>query len=256
MEEYKFPTARLEGKGPFAVGMSLFLDKLAGSGGPLPCKPKRSFVINLGSEEPNGDELILIGEMWRLGRAGQLTINRAGVNINNNTSVQLQMKSSNNRIVRIKRGRDVEEVSIEDFASKLRSIDDSNTVLSGDSGDETVSNVLNEDEALTGDVHYLLVNSKMEKNPILREKALRAVKQVVNLVKCDIVIHELPKEVLKRTLHPSADSGNVNVNNKRLEEWRELVGRLSNLLLGKLAGKMILFVNHKDSHIEAYFNKQ
>lgn len=115
----------MEGKGPFGVGSSLFLDKLnlkvRSKVGPL------NYVINLHSAEPSSDELVLIGEMWRLGRAGGLLINHAsnGSNNNNNnnnanTTVHLQVKlSSGGRSIRIK-WRNVEDVLIEDLGMKLK----------------------------------------------------------------------------------------------------------------------------------------
>lgn len=277
MEEYKFPTARLEGKGPFAVGMTIFLDKLIASASQEKIhsrlnKRSSTFVINLAGEEPNSDELLLIGEMWRLGRAGQLTINRASGSVNNanNTSIQIQMKPSNNRIVRIKRGREVEEVSIEEIGLKLRSVEENcnSNLLINESSDENVNSTPNLSEDAIGltdnnfhfqaDIHYLLMNGKMEKNPILREKALRSVKEIVNFGRAEIVIHEIPKEVLKRSLHGAGvgSSGlTTKYNSKIDEDLRDLVGRLGNLLHRKLQGKLILFVNHKDNHIEAFYNK-
>lgn len=78
-------------------------------------------MINLHENEPSSDELVLIGEMWRLGRASGLLINNATSSNNGPNTVYLQVKlSSGGRNVRIK-WRAVEDVLIEDLGNKLKS---------------------------------------------------------------------------------------------------------------------------------------
>ena len=117
-------------------------------------------------------------------------------------------------------------------------------------------------ESSEWNVHYLLANPKMERNPLLREKALKAFKQA-NPAKSEIIIHDLGREILKRFLHFEAAelfgnginfSSSKKAHFKMSEEERDQLGRLSNLMQSRLGGKMILFVNHKDGQVESFYN--
>lgn len=252
MEEYKFPTARLEGKGPFAVGMSLFLEKISGVKRVKP--PRFTIVLNLIGEAANASELWLIGELWRLGRGGNLTVNRdISGNLSQTWTIQMQLKATG-KVLRMKwrTGKEVEEIPIEEVGAKLKQIEETEFDLMSD------SDVIGTAEPFTNpsnpvsdenNVHFVLAGAKGERNPILREKAAKAVK-LVNPSRAEIVIHELPRDILKRLLHDN----NARVG-KVSEEFRDQLMKMGQLLQGKLAGKMVIFVNHKDNQIDTFFNK-
>ena len=114
-------------------------------------------------------------------------------------------------------------------------------------------------ESIESSVHYLLANPKMEKSALLREKALKAFKQA-NPAKSEIVVHDLPREILKRFLHfEAAEISSNSVKKPQIkmsEEDRDQLGRLNNLMQSRLNGKMILFVNHKDGQMEAFYARK
>lgn len=278
MEEYKFPTARLEGKGPFAVGMSLFLDKMISfsisiSKHQMKQKYSRPIFLNLTGETANSDELWLIGELWRLGRGGNLIIGNSGGGgggggggdkTTTNSSIQLQVKVTGKGVLRMKwrAGREAEEISIEEIGQKLKFIEESEDFnTDNEMTSVTVTGVMNEySDSIDGtncgggDVHFVLSSgaSKAERNPILRDKALKALK-LVNPSKIEIVIHELPRDLLKRLLYDNNPRNTISL--KVSEDFRDQLTKLGQLLQGKLAGKTVLFVNHKDNQIDMIFNK-
>ena len=253
MEEYKFPTARLEGRGPFALGATLFLDRLKSSSQTGQLKPQRKLstcgplILNLLSDVANCDEMWLIGELWRTGRTN-LTVNRKNLNQNkSSSSLILQMKATG-RIVRIKRKNSVEEVSLDQISTKLDE-EFCEYDYTATSDIESALNPEMESELYEG-VHYLMQQTKSERNqPLLREKALRSLK-LSNLTKCEIVIHDIPHDILKKFFY---DPGNIP-RVKSNEEYRDQLNKLAQLMQSKLVGKTLFLFNHKDQQIDLYYN--
>ena len=234
--------------------MSLFLDKISTS---KPTQNKinksvRLIVLNLAGEAANSDELWLIGEIWRLGRAANFIVNKAEKSIEKfSNSIQLQLKATG-KVLRVKwrTGREVEEISMEEIGTKLRSIEESDDFLSENDTHNlnTATDYTTETVADFVDVHFVLATAKAERNPILREKAVKALK-LVNPNKPEIVIHELPRDLFKRLIHDNTRNFKVS------EEFRDQLMKMGQLLQGKLAGKMVIFINHKDNQIDIIFNK-
>ena len=327
MEEYKFPTARLEGKGPFAVGVTLFLDRLSNriltnsiynnnnnynyntnnnNNNNYYNNNNRKVLLNLSGDEANLEELKLIDELWNLGKivvvSNKIKNNRNNTNTNkfgdqigigsNGFSLQLQIKSSGGIVkIKSKNFKEIEEVSINEIGNRLKSIfeefseincennnnnidefdeyyESSQDYLIGSNNNNNNNNSSNNNNnnniVESFNVHYLL-SHKSEKNPILKEKALKAVRSL-NPSKGEIIIHELPRDLLRKLLdklngngilNPQSSLLNNNNNqtrNNNEEAFREQIGRL-NQVLGKLGNKMVVFFNHKDNQIDLIFNK-
>ena len=221
-------------------------------------RQNRPIILNLIGESANSDELWLIGELWRLGRGGNLNISGSGGDKAGNSSIQLQVKATGKRVLRVKwrTGREVEEISIEEIGQKLKMIEELEDLVSESDTLVTVSSDFNlgESNCELCDVHFVLSASKAERNPILREKAVKALK-LVNPSKAEIVIHELPRDLLKRFLYDNSPRNSSSINAKVSEEFRDQLMKMGQLLQGKLAGKTIVFVNHKDNQIDLIFNK-
>lgn len=243
--------------------MSLFLDKIITTkkirkqqlGQPA---AGRLILLNLIGETANSDELWIIGELWRLGRGGNLIIGGGDKSITGLSSslspstsiIQIQMKATGKRVLRVK-WRTVEEISIEEIGQKLKMIEESeDSVINSHNSNETEQIILNECNDSSTDVHFVLSASKAERNPILREKAGKALK-LANPSKTEIVIHELPRDILKRFLSDQPRNTTLKVS----EDFRDQLTKMGQLLQGKLAGKTVLFFNHKDNQIEMIFNK-
>lgn len=240
--------------------MSLFLDKIIATKKIRKQQIGQSatgrlILLNLIGETANSDELWLIGELWRLGRGGNLIIGGGDKSITGSSSglnpststIQIQMKATGKRVLRVK-WRTVEEISIEEIGQKLKMIEESEELVNNNETEQIIINECN--DSSTSDVHFVLSASKAERNPILREKAGKALK-LANPSKTEIVIHELPRDILKRFLSDHPRNSTLKVS----EEFRDQLTKMGQLLQGKLAGKTVLFFNHKDNQIEMIFNK-
>lgn len=223
-----------------------------------PLKKNINLILNLLGDEPNNEELWLIGEIWRVGRSSNFTVNPKNtttstrtVQVPSSQTVLLQMKAIG-RTIRIKSKSSVEEVNLEEISVKLEEICNfENDPIQSDleQGTGAVSVDFDANESITEGIHYVL-QGKSEKNPLLREKAIKAVKSV-NPSKSEIVIHELPRDILRKFLYdPSKPLSN---NGKSNEEYREQLTKLSQLLQNKLAGKTVILFNHKDQQIDMYY---
>ena len=242
-------------------------------------------ILILGnSDHPSTEELWLIGEIWRVGRGANLTIISTRSPSGNATppnSLQIQVKSNSGK-VRVKSGREVEEVSLEEFPAKLENnefnYDQSLTSVMCDSQDATggfnpeTDHVHTEDPGFTEastPVHYILSNPKSERptNPILREKAMKALKQVTTATtkSAEILIHELPREIIAKMVYePAALTNNQTV--KMNEEQRDQVQRMNQFISGGRkpvggsnavvgTGRVMVLYNHKDNQTDLLYMK-
>lgn len=235
------------------------------------------------------EEVWLIGELWRLGTWRPVQILKPGrVNELSAGCIQVQVKSSG-RAVRIKwkQQREVEEVALDMVCARLRAIlhesanegagtDESglderdgpvSSLVSGpsgdtcDIGDSLVPNPPITSSPFEPNFHYILSAPKSERNPIIREKALKIVKPLLSAAKPEIVIHELPLDLLRRVIDHCVGSNPTNQQRMKLsgvtdsEEFRDQIGRLLQLLQARLQNKLVLLFNHKDAHIEIFFNR-
>lgn len=268
------------------MGVSLFLDNFPANTTTTTSSSskkttKNGMILTLANGEcPSNEELWLIGEIWRVGRGSNLTIITAKNAGNSNTPanhLQIQVKSNSGR-VRVKLGREVEEFSLEEFPLKLEANE-----LNWNWNYEQV-NMLSDSQDLDQDhedtttlaseasnsipVHYVLTNQKSERaNPILREKAMKAVKQVTTAVasakSLEILIHELPRELVGKLLYdPAALTTTTTTTAKSVkmgEEQREQVQRMNQFIgkkqPGSLLPKVMVLYNHKDNQTDLLYIK-
>lgn len=208
-----------------------------------------NLILNLLADEPNGEELWLIGEIWRLGRCNFSVNTRNSMRIPTQSAgtIILQMKATG-RVVRLKSKSSVEEINLDEIYVKL------DELLSTDSGDQSdldpgqsFADLDHADTTVVDNgIHYLL-QAKSEKSSLLREKALRAVKSL-NPGKSEIIIHELPRDILRKFLY---DPKTLNLN--RNEDYRESLIKLGQWMQTKLAGKPLILFNHRDQQIDMYY---
>ena len=115
-------------------------------------------------------------------------------------------------------------------------------------------------------IHYILPNPKSDRsNPILREKALKALKQVtVSTHKSvEILIHELPRDIIGKLIY---DPSSINKTTRMNEEQRDQVQKMNQFISGsnikKTAGissnstKLIVLFNHKDNQIDLFYSNK
>ena len=279
IEEYKFPTARLEGKGPFGVGVSLFLDNFPVSA--ISKRAKNSGMVLSLLEEPSAEEMWLIGEIWRLGRGAQLTVQSKHGSLNaisiGSNCMQIQVKSNSGK-VRVKIGRDVEEVPLEDFPSKLENnefnifdqaglgslMSDSQDPgnLETDADDPgTVS--FNESNI---PVHYILSTPKSERsNPILREKAIKALKQFTATAtkSPEVLIHELPRDMITKIIYDPLALKSLKMSEEQRDQMNRMCQFINSSGVGKKpangatssTGKVTVLFNHKDNQTDIIYMK-
>lgn len=264
------------------MGVSLFLDNFPANTATTSSSSKKTtkngMLLTLANGEcPSNEELWLIGEIWRVGRGSNLTIITAKNAGNSNTPanhLQIQVKSNSGR-VRVKLGREVEEFSLEEFPAKLEAnelnwnwnwnCDQVNMVsdsqdLDQDHEDTTA---LASEASNSIPVHYVLTNQKSERaNPILREKAMKAVKQVATAVakSLEVLIHELPRELVGKLLYdPAALTATRTTAVKMGEEQREQVQRMNQFIgkkqPGSLLPKVMVLYNHKDNQTDLLYIK-
>lgn len=248
------------------MGFSLFLDKFTCSFTNVKKSSKNAIALNLANGEvPSNEELWLIGEIWRIGRGSNFTIvtkSASNTNIPLN-SLQIQVKSNSGR-VRVKNGREVEEFSLEEFPVKLEATElnfdrDQISVISDSQEDP------DHDESTVSEsnvpVHYVLTNQKSERtNPILREKAMKALKLVTSATtkSIEIIIHELPHEIMGKLLY---DPAALNKNLKMNEEQREQVKRINQFVsvvkktISLSGGKVMVLYNHRDNQTDLLYIK-
>lgn len=225
-------------------------------------------ILNLvDCDQPTNEELWLIGEIWRLGRGTNLMIPRGGVAPSGN-SIQIQVKSNSGK-VRVKNGREVEELTLEEFVVKLENNDFNENVMSDTPDPQDLDHTDEINVSTTNDpitpVHYILSNpnakSSDRSNPIMREKALKALKQLTTTIpkSVEILIHELPRDIIGKLLY---EPGALVQSRKMGEEQRDQVQRMSQFLLGggnKKSGnatvshKLMVLFNHKDNQIDLYY---
>ena len=224
-------------------------------------------ILNLvNCDQPTNEELWLIGEIWRLGRGANLMIPRGGVAPTGN-SIQIQVKSNSGK-VRVKTGRDVAELTLEEFVIKLENNEFNENVISDSPDTQDLDHPDDTSLLATNDpitpVHYILSNPNAKSdrsNPIMREKALKALKQLTTTIpkSVEILIHELPRDIIGKLLY---EPGSMVQSKKMGEEQRDQVQRMSQFLLGggnKKSGnvaassKLMVLFNHKDNQIDLYY---
>lgn len=236
------------------MGVNLFLDNFpVMSVNSIRKNVKNGMILTLANGEvPSNEELWIIGEIWRIGRGTNFTV----LSTNNGTNVpvnflQIQVKSNSGK-VRLKIGREVEEFSLEEFLLKLEANElNSNEQINILSDAQEFPEIDHEDfNESNVPIHYVLSNPRT--NPILREKAMKAMKQVTTATtkSIEIIIHELPRDMIGKLVYDPATLKNTKMG----EEQREQLQRINQFITKKSKVMMVLY-NHKDNQTDLYYIK-
>lgn len=239
VEEYRFPTSRLESPGPVAFGASFNLINLTKISTPSATTHQVALLV---PDELSDEctslflELLKCCSVRLFAESEEAALLRQVKSFS--VSHVLQVRRSLVRIKNVTSGRQF-DVPVNEVIS----------VLDRDEGHEPSYVQVNESNTETAtesppeqEFHFVLSGAKHQRT-LLREKAT---KSLLSLKDCTVIIHEIPRELL------------LSVIDGKVAAWRDaeeldlahkLLALLKKLAVEKKPTKPVCFYNHRDSSI-------